>query len=146
MKLFKKILIATDGSERNRNAVNEGIAIARELGSALYAVFVIDTSIFGTAVTGASPPSVTMVKSLRILNDEARWSLDKVRKLAGDLPVETVVLEGRPSEEIVKFAEANGIDLIVIGTLGKGGIERLLIGSVADKVIRLSSSMVLVVK
>jgi len=103
-------------------------------------------SIFGSSVTGALPPSVTMVKSFRILNDEARWSLEKVKNLAGDLPVKTFAPEGKPDAEIVAFAEKNSIDLIVIGTLGKGGIERLLIGSVADRVILFASCKVLVVK
>ncbi|WP_440950949.1 universal stress protein [Methanosphaerula subterraneus] len=81
-----------------------------------------------------------------LLQNEANQVLDRVRTLGGDLKMETKILEGRPATEIVDFAENNGIDLIVIGTQGKTGIKRLLLGSVAETVIRSATSMVLVVK
>jgi nucleotide-binding universal stress UspA family protein len=59
---------------------------------------------------------------------------------------ETIVLEGHPSNEIIEFAQKNGIDVIVMGTLGKSGLDRFLLGSVAEKVTRNSSVPVLVVK
>ena len=62
------------------------------------------------------------------------------------MKVETSILEGRPAAEIVKFSVAKGIDLIVIGTQGKKGLERLLLGSVAEEIIRSAPCKVLVVK
>jgi nucleotide-binding universal stress UspA family protein len=60
--------------------------------------------------------------------------------------VEPVILEGNPANEIVNFAEGNDIELIVIGTLGKTGVQRFLMGSVAGNVIRHSKVPVLVVR
>ncbi|MEN6609750.1 MAG: universal stress protein [Methanoregulaceae archaeon] len=139
--LFRKILVATDGSENNRTAVSEAVRIAAADGSNLYAVYVIDTTVFESASTDAPVTDL-----YRVLRKEAQESLDKVKTLAGGVPVETVILEGKPAGEIVRFAEKNGIDLIVLGTRGKSGIERLLLGSVADKVIRTAGTRVLIVK
>ena len=62
------------------------------------------------------------------------------------MEVREVVLDGYPSNEIIDFAENNNIDLIVMGTLGKTGLERFLIGSVAEKVVRGSKVPVMVVR
>ena len=63
-----------------------------------------------------------------------------------NVAVEPVVREGNPASEIVNFAEKNDIELIVIGTLGKTGVQRFLMGSVAENVIRHSKVPVLVVR
>ncbi len=83
---------------------------------------------------------------MRILEDEGKRAVSQVKEMAGGLPVETFVLSGHPASTIVQFARDNGIDLIVTGTLGKSGIEELLLGSVADHVIRHAPCPVLVVK
>ncbi|TKX83377.1 universal stress protein, partial [Halorubrum sp. SS5] len=70
------------------------------------------------------------------------------RELAADrdVDVETAVVEGSPSREIITHAEEAGCDLVVMGTHGRGGIDRLLLGSVAEKVVRGSSVPVLTVR
>lgn len=140
-ELFRKILVATDGSDNNRTAVREAIRLAAAGASTLYAVYVIDTTVFEAASTDAPVTDL-----YRVLRKEAQESLDKVKTLAEGVSVETVILEGKPAGEIVQFAEKNGIDLIVMGTRGKSGIERLLLGSVADKVIRTAGTEILIVK
>ncbi len=65
---------------------------------------------------------------------------------AKNVEVESVILEGSPAHEIVNFAEENDIDLIVMGTHGKNAIERFLLGSVAENVVRHSRKAVLVVR
>ena len=65
---------------------------------------------------------------------------------AANIEVESVILEGSPADEIVDFAEKNDIDLIVMGTQGKSAIQRFLIGSVAENVVRHSKRSVLVVR
>jgi nucleotide-binding universal stress UspA family protein len=67
------------------------------------------------------------------------------RAEAAGLEVEGIIAEGHPAEEIMKYAEKNSFDLIVMGTLGKSGLDRFLMGSVADKVIRNSRIPVIVV-
>ncbi|HET8689549.1 MAG TPA: universal stress protein, partial [Methanosarcina sp.] len=65
---------------------------------------------------------------------------------AADVEVESVILEGHPAEKIVEFAEQNGIEIIVMGTLGRTGLDRFLLGSVAENVVRHSKTPVLVVR
>ena len=138
---ISSILIATDGSEKNRTALEEGIKAARLCGATLYAVYVIDTGTFST-MSGDIPLGDTY----RVFQAEAEQAFARIRSLAGDLKVETAILEGRPAPEVVKFATRKKIDLIVIGTQGKRGLERLLLGSVAEEIIRSAPCKVLVVK
>jgi nucleotide-binding universal stress UspA family protein len=65
---------------------------------------------------------------------------------AANVEVESVLLEGNPADEIIEFAEQNGVEIIVMGTLGKTGLERFLLGSVAENVVRHSKIPVLVVR
>jgi len=139
--LVDRILIATDGSEKNRPSLEEGIKLARAFGAAVYTVYVIDVGAF-SSMSADMPIGDTY----RIIKAEADQAFCRIKTLAGDMPVETAVLEGRPAAEIVKFAVAKNIDLIVIGTQGKKGLERLLLGSVAEEVIRSAPCKVLVVK
>ena len=71
--------------------------------------------------------------------------VEETAKAAG-IEVESVLLEGHPADEIVKFAEQNDIEMIVMGTLGKTGLDRFLLGSVAENVVRHSKIPVLVVR
>ena len=139
--LVDRILIATDGSLKNRPALEEGIKIARAFGAAVHAVYVIDMGAF-SSMSADMPIGDTY----RIIKAEADEAFDRIKTLAGEMPVTTAILDGRPAAEIVKYAVAKKIDLIVIGTQGKKGFERLLLGSVAEEVIRSAPCKVLVVK
>jgi len=139
--LYEKILIAIDGSDRNKTAIEEGFRIARECGSTVFAVYVKGTNRYDQ-----TPTDVMMVDLQAVIQKQAEDALEIVQTFSEGVPVETVVLEGKPEVEIVKFAEENGIDLIVIGTNAKRGFERLLLGSVAEQVIRTTSCKTLIVK
>lgn len=141
-ELFKKILIATDGSKRTENAVQTGLEIARVHKSKVYAVYVVDTVTF-TSV----PMDVTWENMYQLLKEEGEGAVDRVKAAAGPgVEVETRVLEGNPALEITKFAKDNDCDLIVVGTLGKSGIDRILLGSVAEKVVRIAPCPVMVIR
>jgi nucleotide-binding universal stress UspA family protein len=139
--LFKKILIATDGSKYSQGATSKALEIARFHGAKVFALYVIDTRALSTASGMPAPDNMYL-----ILEEEGERAVRQIKEMAGDLPVETFVLAGYPADTIVQFAKDNGIDLLVTGTLGKSGIEELLLGSVADKVIRHAPCPVLVVK
>jgi nucleotide-binding universal stress UspA family protein len=140
--LIGRILIATDGSEKNRAALDEGIKIARVFKATVYAVYVIDTGTF-SSMSGDIPLGDTY----RIFQAEAEQAFARINaQAAGEVKVETSILEGHPAAEIVKFAVSKKIDLIVIATQGKKGLERLLLGSVAEEIIRSAPCKVLVVK
>ena len=137
--LFGTILVATDGSEKNRAAVEEALRIGRTSGSAVHAVYVADT-------LESASTDVVIRDTWELLQREGEQALDRVRGMAGGVQLETVILEGKPAAEIVKYAGEKGIDLIVIGTQGKRGIERILLGSVAESIIRAAPCKILVVK
>ena len=140
---FKKIFIATDGSEQNRRAVEYGIELAKIAGGKIFVGYVVDTAAFASI-----PMDAGWEMMYELLETEANKAVQNVEQLAKQVGVdaETVVLEGHPSNEIIEFAQKNGIDVIVMGTLGKGGLDRFLLGSVAEKVTRNSTVPVLVVK
>lgn len=141
-ELFKKIVIATDGSKRTQNAVETGLEIARVHQSKAHAVYVVDTVTF-TSV----PMDVTWENMYQLLKEEGEEAVGRVKAAApAGVEVETHVLEGNPALEITKFAKDNDCDLIVVGTLGKSGIDRILLGSVAEKVVRIAPCPVLVIR
>jgi nucleotide-binding universal stress UspA family protein len=140
-ELFKRILIATDGSKYSRGAASEGLEIARVHGAKVFVLYVIDMRALIT-VNGIPVPENMYL----LLEEEGRRAVGQVKEMASDLSVETFVQSGYPGSTIVEFAKDHDIDLIVVGTLGKSGIEALLLGSVAGKVIRHAPCPVLVVK
>lgn len=140
--LFEKILVATDGSEKNAHAIDEAVRIAKACNASLAAVYVMDI----TTMESASASMMVGEEMYEVQKNEAKRAFDHVHTIAGDYPVETVILQGRPVIEIVRYAAEKKIDLIVIGTQGKHGLERLLLGSVAENVIRSAGCKVLIVK
>jgi nucleotide-binding universal stress UspA family protein len=140
---FKKIFVATDGSEQNRRAIEYGIELAKIAGGKIIVGYVVDTAAFASI-----PMDAGWEMMYELMETEAKDAVQKVDVLAkqAGVEVETVVLEGHPSNEIIEFAQKNGVDVIVMGTLGKSGLDRFLLGSVAEKVTRNSTVPVLVVK
>ncbi len=142
-KLFTKILIATDGSEYTKNAVDYGIDLAKNTGAKIHAVYVVDTAAFASIPMDAAWES--MYGLLRQEGEEAtKYVADKAEALG--LEVDSNTIEGHPADEIIKYAEKNTMSIIVMGTLGKSGLDRFLLGSVAEKVVRNSKIPVLVVR
>jgi nucleotide-binding universal stress UspA family protein len=139
--LFTRILVATDGSDRNRAAVSEAVRIGRACRAPVHAVYVADSRAFESANAGGVAGD-----AWALMQSEASAALAHVKSLGTGVQVETVILDGKPAAEIVRYAKEQDIDLIVIGTQGKQGIERFLLGSVAESVIRSAHCRVLVVK
>lgn len=142
-KLYKKILIATDGSEHTKNAVDYGIDLAKNTGAKLYAIYVVDTAAFASIPMDAAWES--MYELLRQEGDEATKFVAERANLE-NIEVECQTVEGHPADEIIKFADKNSISVVVMGTLGKSGLDRFLLGSVAEKLVRNSKIPVLVVR
>lgn len=139
---YQKIMIATDGSEFGKKAVETGIDIARLSGAKVYAVYVVIPAVHTARDFGWEKASM---EHFRAEGKKAVTFAEDAGRAAG-IEVEPVMLEGHPAEKIVEFAEQNGMDLIVMGTLGKTGLDRFLLGSVAENVIRHSKTPVLVIK
>lgn len=139
---YKKIMVATDGSELVKKAVETAIEISRLSGAKLYAVYVV-------VPTTHSPRDFGWEKAAmeHFMNEGKMATLfvEEEAKPAG-VVVESVILQGQPADKIVEFAEQQGIEMIVMGTLGKTGLDRFLLGSVAENVVRHSKTPVLVVR
>ncbi|HII92990.1 MAG TPA: universal stress protein [Methanosarcina sp.] len=146
---YQVILIATDGSKCSQHAVLHGMELAKLMGAKVYALYVLDKNAY-------APPTLetpiylgskwdVMEETLRQEGDNAIQYANNVAQSKG-IDFEGVVIEGNPANVILEFAEQKKVNMIVMGTLGKGGLERFLLGSVTDKVVRHSKRSVLVVK
>lgn len=141
-KVLRKILIATDGSEAAEKAASFGVQIAGLSGAKVYAVYVIDTTPY-YSIPLDQVWSKEVYEQLETLGNEITSSLENTAKTAG-LEAESLVLKGDPAERIVNFAEDQSVDMIIVGSHGMGGFERLVIGSVSEKVVRHAKVPVLV--
>ena len=141
MSEFKKILIPTDGSEYTKAAIAKGLALAKQMGSEVTAMYVVDQTSFINF-----PMDSTIVSVYTLLEKEGKDAIDYVIKKGEKLgiKVNTLIEEGSPSRRIVDASK--NFDLVVMGTLGRTGISKILLGSVAEKVIRFSECPVLVVR
>ncbi|NHN40323.1 universal stress protein [Halorubellus sp. JP-L1] len=141
--MYDHILVPTDGSPGVERAVEHAVDLAAAHDATLHALYVVNTASY------SSMPMETSWEHIRdMLGEEGERALERVQELAdpAGVDVETVVVDGSPSREIVHYAEDGGIDLIVMGTHGRGGIDRLLLGSVAERVVRASKVPVLTVR
>jgi nucleotide-binding universal stress UspA family protein len=127
-------------------AAEYGVNIAKTLSAQIIVVYVIDTIVLDEACTFFKAGEREDVE--RKLKQAGQRYINYVLSLAEKKGVKaaSLLVEGRPSEQIVHLAEESNVDLIVMGTHGRRGTERILIGSVAERVIEYSQCPVLVVK
>ncbi|MCB9894369.1 MAG: universal stress protein [Planctomycetes bacterium] len=141
-KPFSRILFPTDFSDTSKRALDKAIAFTEDMDAELFVMHTIDDSLISTHV---EEERHLILKELR------RHALDEMRKqLPSELMdnFETIgaVKRGDPGKQIAAYAETHHCDLIVMGTHGRTGIERALIGSVADKVVRRAKCPVYLVR
>jgi nucleotide-binding universal stress UspA family protein len=139
----KRILSATDFSEASKQALDVAVAVARKYGAEIYLVNVV-------APIPHLPASSTYEFDVRkyegLLHAEAEKLLAALAEAASGPRIHTIVSEGDAAEGILRAAEENQIDLIVIATAGRTGLGRALFGSVAEKVVRRAKCPVLTVR
>ncbi len=133
---IKKILYPTDFSSYSNQAYFHAIALAEAHGASLTVLFVCTPEAVAPGATGAAEYARSYWKN----------QLEQIRPIDPGIPVSHVFLDGDPATEIVSFSRDAGVDLIVMGTHGRTGLDRLLMGSVAEKVLREAACSVLVVK
>jgi nucleotide-binding universal stress UspA family protein len=138
--MYDSILIPTDGSEGVDRAIEEAIELAALTDATVHALYVVDTRNF------AALPDAKWVTIEDALEDEGREAVTEIADRAEDAGVNpvTVVEQGTPHEKIVEYADTKDIDLIVMGTHGQRGIDRVLLGSVTENVLRGTERSVLV--
>ncbi len=135
----KKILFATDFSDLSQAALAYATTLAQHDGATLFIVHVIE------------PPPTSAASELYMAvpmesEEDAEGILRAVVPSSKDVPVEHKLLRGNPADEIVRLADEEGCDLIVLATHGRTGLLRLVMGSVAEAVVRRARCPVLTVK
>lgn len=146
MLLLKNVLVATDFSGASDAALRYGRDFARTYGALLHVVHVVDDVASHVMPMTALPDIGTIQMDLQ---HAAEAELDaRLADAARQLPaVRTVILtSAAPAQAIVAYAEEAGIDLLVIGTHGRGGLARLFMGSVAQHIVRTAPCPVLTVR
>jgi universal stress protein A len=131
-----RILVPTDFSEHSAQALRYGVALAEKFDAELHLLNVCqDLLVYQPDAVTAAPPVVPPLDELTAAARASLARLIKEHKLE-HLRVHAEVCEGPPVEEIVDYATDHNIDLIVIATHGRGWLAHLLLGSVAEKVVR----------
>lgn len=142
---YTKILVGYDGSNASKRAVMKAVDLARNLGARITIATVLPPPVvfLGELMV---PESVDM----KSLEEPARKELERLVteiKETSSVEADYAILMGDPAEELVNYAEENSYDLIVVGRRGRGGLERLILGSVSSKVVSISKNVdVLVVE
>jgi nucleotide-binding universal stress UspA family protein len=148
--VFERILIGVDDGEPAAQAVRVGAALATALGAQLALVHVVDLTLAAAAATPdagflpAAPLSDGVVDELRSGAEELVRAMSRLVPTA--LHTERFLREGSPAAEIIAVASEWGARLIVVGTHGRAGLERLLLGSTAEAVVRVAPCPVLTVR
>ncbi|MFD1641949.1 universal stress protein [Halohasta litorea] len=138
------ILVPTDGSEGAEPGIRHGIGLAADVGADLHTLSVVDSVEINPSLSRIEAES----DPKGLFEARATRATDAVAELAEshlDGAVTTAVEWGRPFKSITEYARANEIDLIVMGTHGRSGLKRFVLGSVAEKVLRTTSVPVLLV-
>jgi nucleotide-binding universal stress UspA family protein len=142
---LKRILVPTDFSKHSLNAMKYAAAFADKFKAELYLLHVVqDLTLFLPDAISGTPPYVPPPEQMM---SAVRDSLDRLAKEQLDkLTVHRFVREGSPFFEIISCAKENNVDLIIMGTHGRGMLAHMLMGSVAEKVVRKAPCPVLTVR
>jgi len=138
---MKKVLVAHDGSKSSDKAVKKAFEIARKFNSSVTVISVIP-ELYLTELM-----EMDRIRILQTLKDEAKKTLEKIRKnAAGIRQIKTIIREGNAAEEILKAAGTMRADVIITGSHGRHGAQKFLLGSVSSKIVDHAECSVLVVK
>lgn len=140
-KEFGRIILPTDGSDEAKKAMEKAIFLASHLDINVVAMFVVDMSHLSRFPVEIMPSSI-----YEFLQKEALSCLNEVEKMGKRMGVKVTkkIVEGIPYEEIVREARKN--DLIVMGNKGMTALDRIFLGSVAEKVVRHAPCTVMICK
>lgn len=141
---IKKILVPTDFSANSERALDYANAMASRFGAAIHLLHVCEVP---AMVTGSMDAyAIAYTDWSQRLGDEAERELTRLQSKLSGVPVSTEVLFGNPARCIVTAANTNAADLIVMGTHGHGPVMHLMMGNVAERVVRMAPCPVMTVR
>ncbi len=149
---YADILVPTDGSDLALRALEEALSLAALTGATIHVVYVVDDASVAELATDAGFDEVSFDADVGRLFERfeaaGERAIADVRAAAGERGVELVteVRRGIPDEAILAYADERGVDLIVMGTHGRRGVRRYLLGSTTERVLRRSPVPVLAVR
>ena len=152
--MYKEILVPLDGSEVSASSLPTARQLAESLGARVHLLQVSSQTEEFAVMRGAEFGTLGSDYSQQVLDEVMIAQRDRIERYlnevgdelsSGGLNLVKAVEEGQAADKIVDYAEAAGIDLIIMSTHGRGGVRRFLVGSVTDKVIRSTNLPVLVI-
>ena len=147
--MYDTILVPTDGSKVAENAVEHAIDIAAKYDATVHALYVIDTSAMDIGLGAEQVDRIRQGKydEMPEIQERANAATSSVAERAAEHGLEVIesVGAGQPHDRIAGYAEKNDVDMIVMGSAGRGGVKRVLLGSVAERTLRSTDIPVLVV-
>lgn len=142
--MYKKILVPTDGSKFSEKSEEHALFLAEAVGAEVIGLSVVDIKFFNDL-----PVEDTIYEINQILKEESKKNLERFKDIKREknvnVGIRTITVEGFPADTILEVAEKEDVDLIVIGSSGRTGLQKFLMGSVADKVVKTAKCDVLVV-
>lgn len=141
--MFQTLLVPTDGSAGAERAVATALALADTFDAALHTLSVVD---LGHMVVDEDSDAWLIERALEADAERTTGAVLDRAETAGVERAERAVRYGRPATEILDYAEEHGVDCIVMGTHGRRGLDHFLLGSVTERVVRLSPVPVLTVR
>jgi len=141
--MFDTILVPTDGSDAATTAARYGVDLAERFGATVHALSVVDPDRLVTDSVGDVDDLVRRQQAR--LEERARDAVDRVAAMATG-PVETHVVEGRPASVLSAAIDDYDVDLVAMGTHGRSGVDRYLLGSLAERTVRTAGVPVLAVR
>ena len=144
--MYDTILMPVDGSDVSSHALDEGLKLASALGSGVILMYVVDMTI------ATMPEAELGMSNIEVMRKSFVEQGEKVVRVAGEAAAakgvrfETVIAEGDVQDEILGMAEEKKVELIIIGTHGRRGLNRLLLGSVAESVSKRAHCPVLLIR
>ena len=143
--MYKRILIATDGSDKSKLAAEEGMELAKALGAQVIALNVVNEVVIASAVRQLGSDRKEVETKLKTAGEKAVDEIKAMGAKAG-VNVDGIVRIGAPANAVIDTAGAEKADLIVMGSHGESGASKLMIGSVVQKVLYWATMPVLVVR
>ena len=144
--MIKNIMIATDGSDASKKAAEIGIEIAGRSKGSIIAVYVVDVFRLSRIPGYATFPGLKD-KLLELMEKEGIEATESIEDMANDAGIscQKLIARGEPSKELLRVSLESGVDLLIMGSIGRTGLDRIILGGVAEKVVRNSEVPVLLV-
>lgn len=145
MGMIDKILVPIDFSDYSKNALRYAVQFAKQFNSSMYLIYVIEPIIYPADFSMGQVAIPSMDVDIQSRAEEELKNLAK-SLIDPSIKVETIIKTGKPFVEINETAKEKDIDLIIIATHGHTGVEHLLFGSTAEKVVRKAPCPVLTLR